>query len=57
LFGKINFLLRAVIGNIDSDGSISALEVSIDHKPFRDCERDRVLKAGGKIEKSLVDDR
>jgi hypothetical protein len=31
--------------------------VSIDHKPFRDCERDRVLKTGGKIEKSLVDDR
>jgi len=48
---------RAVMGNIDSDGQVIAIEISIDHKPYRDVERDRILKAGGKIERSLVDDR
>lgn len=45
------------MGNIDSDGQVIAIEISIDHKPYRDVERDRILKAGGKIERSLVDDR
>lgn len=48
---------RAVIGNTDKDGTTSALEISIDHKPFRKEENERIVKAGGKIEKSLVDDR
>ena len=48
---------RAVIGNMEESGRVSALELSIDHKPFRECEKDRVLKSGGKIEKSLVEER
>lgn len=47
---------RAVIGNFSTD-QISALEVSIDHKPTRDGEKDRVLKSGGKIERSMVDEK
>jgi integrin-linked kinase-associated serine/threonine phosphatase 2C len=52
---------RAVIGNIeavkDKVNTISALEISIDHKPLRECEKARILKAGGKIEKSTYEDR
>jgi len=52
---------RAVIGNIESSDkqvkTISALEISIDHKPFREIEKTRIIKAGGKIEKSTFEDR
>ena len=49
---------RAVIGNIENksskDCTISALEISIDHKPSRDVEKARILKAGGRIEKVSI---
>ena len=62
------YIYRAVVGHVNKKGEkgddekeeepeIYALEVSIDHKPFRDCERDRIQKSGGKIERSLIDDR
>jgi len=54
---------RAVLGNIEvADGKASskmAIEISTDHKPFRESEKERILKAGGKIErqKSPFDDK
>ena len=46
---------RAVIGNVGDE--TSALEVSIDHKPTRPAEKERVEKAGGKVERSMVDEK
>lgn len=36
---------------------MSALEVSIDHKPTRLEEKTRVEKAGGKVERSMIDEK
>jgi len=47
---------RAVIGSCSKDETC-ALEVSIDHKPTREGEKERILAAGGKIERSMVDDK
>jgi serine/threonine protein phosphatase PrpC len=41
---------RAVMGYSEKD-EICALELSTDHKPTRDIERDRIVKMGGRIEK------
>jgi len=52
---------RAVIGNVESSDktvkNISALEITIDHKPYRESEKERIIRAGGKIEKSAYEDR
>ncbi len=47
---------RAVVGSCSKDETC-ALEVSIDHKPTREGEKERVLSSGGKIERSMVDDK
>ena len=47
---------RAVVGSCSNDETC-ALEVSIDHKPTREGEKERVLSSGGKIERSMVDDK
>jgi integrin-linked kinase-associated serine/threonine phosphatase 2C len=47
---------RAILCNIEvEDGkaiSKTAIELSTDHKPFRESEKERVLKCGGKIERA-----
>lgn len=47
---------RAVIGSCSKEETC-ALEVSIDHKPTRPEEKDRVLASGGKIERTMVEDK
>lgn len=47
---------RAVIGSCSKDETC-ALEVSIDHKPTREKEKERIINSGGKIEKTVVDDK
>lgn len=47
---------RAVIGSCSKDETC-ALEISIDHKPTRPEEKDRIMASGGKIERSMVDDK
>ena len=47
---------RAVVGSCSKDETC-ALEVSIDHKPTREGEKERVISSGGKIERSMIDDK
>lgn len=47
---------RAVVGSFSKEETC-ALEISIDHKPTREGEKERVLASGGKIERSMVDDK
>ncbi len=47
---------RAVVAS-SNDKETCALEISIDHKPTRDIEQERVKRAGGKIERSTMGDR
>ncbi len=47
---------RAVVGSCSPEETC-ALEVSIDHKPTREGEKERILSSGGKIERSMVDDK
>lgn len=47
---------RAVVASCAKDETC-ALEVSIDHKPTRECEKQRILSSGGKIERSVMDDK
>lgn len=47
---------RAVVASCAKDETC-ALEVSIDHKPTREGEKERILSSGGKIERTVVDDK
>ncbi len=47
---------RAVIGSCSPEETC-ALEISIDHKPTREGEKERILRSGGKIERSMIDDK
>ena len=45
---------RTVLGRMEG-GKLKAVDLSIDHKPDRDCELARVLKAGGRVEPMMYE--
>eukprot|EP00931_Biecheleriopsis_adriatica_P066400 TRINITY_DN40770_c0_g1_i1.p1 TRINITY_DN40770_c0_g1~~TRINITY_DN40770_c0_g1_i1.p1 ORF type:complete len:430 (+),score=64.76 TRINITY_DN40770_c0_g1_i1:42-1331(+) len=46
---------RAVLGRCDtSRGTLSAVDLSVDHKPGRDDEKRRIEKAGGRVDQMIV---